>query len=304
MKITDYPKTSELSDADSLVVETVDGTKRTDVSDVVNKTLEEANIIDSGDIVLKHRTYRGKNIGTSFTNAQKEVIQDGTFDDLYVGDYWSINGYTWRIMDINYFINPWITDENVIIAQQKNHVIVMPDESLLTNYAFSQAGDAYVVNEYKGGYRASLMYRVDENDCKPKFESAFGSSNLIPYKNNIPNSINIDDGKVITLNVNNFTCTSPKVSMIFGGSSEPWAISSNIPIFGLNVNPSKQFAIFKEKPEHILLKKQPGLSTNAYFSSSTSSVPKSSLVIGSDYISAVQRGVTIAANFRPFACIG
>ena len=41
--------------------------------------------------------YRGKNLGTSVTTAQYNAIKAGTFDDLYIGDYWVINGKTWRI---------------------------------------------------------------------------------------------------------------------------------------------------------------------------------------------------------------
>ena len=36
--------------------------------------------------------FRGKNLGTSITSEQWSAISSGTFDDLFIGDYWVING--------------------------------------------------------------------------------------------------------------------------------------------------------------------------------------------------------------------
>lgn len=49
-----------------------------------------------------HRNiFRGKSLGESITAEQLEVIRDGSFRDLYVGDYWEINGTKYRIADIH-----------------------------------------------------------------------------------------------------------------------------------------------------------------------------------------------------------
>lgn len=50
-----------------------------------------------------HRNiFRGRCLGESITAGQLAVIRDGSFADLYVGDYWEINGTKYRIADINY----------------------------------------------------------------------------------------------------------------------------------------------------------------------------------------------------------
>lgn len=36
--------------------------------------------------------YRGKSLGSTVTTAQYAAIKAGTFDDLYIGDYWTIGG--------------------------------------------------------------------------------------------------------------------------------------------------------------------------------------------------------------------
>ena len=41
--------------------------------------------------------YRGKFLGNTVTAAQYAAIKAGTFDDLYIGDYWTIGGVNYRI---------------------------------------------------------------------------------------------------------------------------------------------------------------------------------------------------------------
>ena len=46
--------------------------------------------------------YRGKNLGSSVSAEQWAQIGAGTFDDMFIGDYWVINGVTWRIAAFDY----------------------------------------------------------------------------------------------------------------------------------------------------------------------------------------------------------
>lgn len=45
-----------------------------------------------------HRNiYRGKNLGDHVTDEQVTAMRNGTFNDLFIGDYWKINSITWDI---------------------------------------------------------------------------------------------------------------------------------------------------------------------------------------------------------------
>ena len=88
--------------------------------------------------------YRGKNLGTAVTAAQYAEIAAGTFRDMYVGDYWVINGVTWRIAHFDYWYNTGDT------ACTKHHVVVMPDNNLYT-------AKMNETNTTVGGYYNSLM---------------------------------------------------------------------------------------------------------------------------------------------------
>lgn len=41
--------------------------------------------------------YRGKSLGSTVTTAQYAAIKAGTFDDLYIGDYWTIGGVNYPV---------------------------------------------------------------------------------------------------------------------------------------------------------------------------------------------------------------
>ena len=64
--------------------------------------------------------YRGKSLGTSVTEAQYTQIANGTFDDMFIGDYWTIGGTDWVICDFDYYYRCGETDIS------KHHVVMMP----------------------------------------------------------------------------------------------------------------------------------------------------------------------------------
>lgn len=85
----------------------------------------EGGSIDGFFTPEMHRNiFRGKNLGMSFTQEQLDRIDDGSFDDLWLGDYWIIDGITYRIADINYWIKRGQS------SFSKNHLIVVPDTPL------------------------------------------------------------------------------------------------------------------------------------------------------------------------------
>jgi len=111
-----------------------------------------------------HRTiFRGKNLGTSLTTAQRTAIQNGTFENLWLGDYWVINGITWRIVDIDYWYN--CGD----IAFTNHHLVIMPDNALYNT-------QMNATNTTEGGYIGSLMYTEGLSQAKTLVTSAFGDA--------------------------------------------------------------------------------------------------------------------------------
>ena len=125
----------------------------------LDKTLELSN---SGGSGYHSNIYRGKYLGSTYTNKQKEAIASGTFEDLFVGDYWTINGVNWRIADFDYYYN--IGDTNFT----KHHVVIVPDKSLYNAQMNSE-------NITTGAYTGSEMYTTNLDNARTMFDNAFGS---------------------------------------------------------------------------------------------------------------------------------
>ena len=137
---------------------------------VPTKTSDLTN--DSGFLTLEsleansipfHNAYpRCKYLGTSITDAQNTAIQNRTYDDLFIGDYWTINGINWRIVAIDYCYNVGDTNFN------KGNIIVMPD-TVLYNDQMNKT------NTTAGGYAGSLMRTQNLNNARTIAQNAFGS---------------------------------------------------------------------------------------------------------------------------------
>ena len=74
--------------------------------------------------------YRGKYLGDHVTDEQWTEIHNGTFRDMYVGDYWVINGITWRIAAFDYWLNHGDTacTKRIIVIVPDTHPFIMQDE--------------------------------------------------------------------------------------------------------------------------------------------------------------------------------
>lgn len=64
--------------------------------------------------------YRGKSLGATITSAQLTAIKNGTFDDLYIGDYWTSSNINYRIAEFDYQ------------PGSKHNIILIPDQPLMS----------------------------------------------------------------------------------------------------------------------------------------------------------------------------
>ena len=117
----------------------------------------------SANSIPFHNAYpRCKYLGTSITDAQNTAIKNRTYYDLFIGDYWTINGVNWRIVAIDYYYN--VGDTNF----DKGNIIVMPD-TVLYNAQMNET------NTTAGAYAGSLMRTQNLNNARTIAQNAFGS---------------------------------------------------------------------------------------------------------------------------------
>ena len=126
-----------------------------------SKTLETALSILLADGAGAHNClYRGKYLGSTPTTEQYAAISAGTFEDLYIGDYWTIGGVNYRIAAFDYYFNCGDT------ATTAHHVVIVPDTGLYS-------AQMNTTNTTVGGYVGSAMYTTYLASAKSTIKAAF-----------------------------------------------------------------------------------------------------------------------------------
>lgn len=129
--------------------------------------------------------YRGKNLGTSVTTAQWAAIADGSFTDLYIGDYWTIGGVNYRIAAVDYYLNSGDT------SCTTHHVVIVPDTSLYNAQMHNTTSGQYepgAANTTDGGYVDSDMYKSNLEQAKTTINNAF-SDHVLNHRIYLTNAV-------------------------------------------------------------------------------------------------------------------
>ena len=178
---------SAISEGTNCKKTTVAG-REAELAEYVDSLNEALTNLDSAVEVLEKngdwRTgLRFKNLGTSFTSAQATALANGDLSEFWNGDYWVINGHTWRIVD-----NSGIAErrgDTVFHTNSNNKVtslVIMPDSNLV-------GAEAYLIdnaNDSGHGY-ADCAYRTRTDgkgkaQCKTLASNAFGSSHIATHR--------------------------------------------------------------------------------------------------------------------------
>lgn len=91
--------------------------------------------------------YREKYLGDTVTAEQAAAIADGSFEALFIGDYWTMCGVNYRIADFDYWYRTGFPESSRV---KKHHAVIVPDTSIAT-------GQMNGSNTTSSGYRNSLM---------------------------------------------------------------------------------------------------------------------------------------------------
>lgn len=129
--------------------------------------------------------YRGKPLGSTVTIAQYAAIKAGTFDDLYIGDYWTIGGVNYRIAAFDYYLNSGDTNCTT------HHVVIVPDTCLYNAQMHNTSSGSYeggAANTTAGGYVGSDMYKSNLEQAKTTIKSAF-SGHVLKHRIYLTNAV-------------------------------------------------------------------------------------------------------------------
>lgn len=200
---------------------------------LIDTVTNNADTVANG--AIRKVMFRGKNLGSSFTDTQKEAVRSGKFTDLFLGDYWTIGGHDWIIADFNYWYMSFLGTENLI-----PHLVIIPRNNLYNARMHSS-------NTTEGGYKSSEMHTTNLNQARTLIDNCFGGNHVL-------------NKKVIVCNVKNGmyiggSATNEKVHLMTELQVLGTSLTANHLGYGptdryffTNYADSNQLAIFKATP--------------------------------------------------------
>lgn len=205
-------------------------------SDAVNLNYFNSHSISIASNAGAHNSiFRGKNLGTAVTAAQYAAIAAGTFDDLFIGDYWTINNINWRIAAFDYYLGTGSTELTT------HHAVIVPDENLDTQ----KMNDTNVTT---GGYVGSKMYTANIATARTKVNTAF-SGHVLTHQFYLSNAVT--NGKVSgSTNVNQDVVLMSERN-VYGQTIMSSECNDGYTDIGWRTYDRTQFPLFALAPEFI-----------------------------------------------------
>lgn len=136
-----------------------------------------------------NNVFRGQNLG-ALNATHIANIQNGSFHDMFIGDYFSINGSNYVIAGIN---TKHLHGDNM---QLGNHLLLMPDrfsKSEDGTVLRSNGKDTHYMNDTDttaGGFAGTKLYKTIMPSIQKKLEADFGN-HLLNFREVV--STHVDD---------------------------------------------------------------------------------------------------------------
>lgn len=220
--------------------------------------------------------YRGMYIGDTLTTAQASAIASGTFDNMYVGDYWSVastyNEVYYVIAAFDYFLNKGDTATSGHVVTD-HHVVLLVMNPAYFGY---QSGITTKMNvntsdtpSTAGGYQAAKSNTADGylgcnlNDISTFSDSAFGSTHRLTWYDSWPNTLSSGVpsagswyASTIDLMTESQAFGHNELTRMNNGSTSVWNYTLS----------SSQFPIFKYCPSALVPASWTGVAYAEYYS--------------------------------------
>jgi len=217
--------------------------------------------------------YRGKALGSSVSDEQYAAIRAGTFDDLYIGDYWTIGGVNYRIAAFDYYTE---TDPS------NHYAVIVPDTNLYN-------AQMNTTDTTAGGYVGSAMFKKNLEQAKTMIKAAFGSHVMTHNVVLVNAVVNGRPQGVVNCDVDvDLMCEQ----MVYGsGICSPTTDNASIPTN--QTNEKSQLPLFQHEPSRIC-------NLSVYW---LRNILSSGYFAYVGYTNAGYAGASYSFGVRPFFCI-
>jgi hypothetical protein len=178
---------------------------------------------------------RDRSLGAP-TTEHFEMIGSDKYNELFLGDYWTVEGVDWVIGDFKFWYNTGDT------ACTKPHVVVFPRNRLYT-YKFNPTDTT------AGGYVGSDLYKNGLTQARQMVTAAFGSAHILNHREYLVNAVT--NGKPTGTDWYDSTVELMNENMVYGGrqfspmpdgATNPWSTCRNY-----TINKS-QLSLFRYEP--------------------------------------------------------
>ena len=241
-KFTDLSVITEAPDNAVLLIHDGNGVKqisaanlKKDVKGLIDTAQAMINAIATTGTGAHNAIYRGKSLGSAVTEAQWAAIKAGTFDDMYIGDYWTIGGVVYRIAAFDYYYKTGDT------SCETHHITLVPDGNMYT----------HVMNDTNittGAYVGSKMYTEGLTQAKTTINSAFGEAHVLNHRQYLKNATTDgyeSGGSWYDSTVELMTEQNVYGGKIFGNSLNGTALAANYTV------DKSQYPLFAFRPDMI-----------------------------------------------------
>lgn len=182
-----YPLADVYRPRDVNTVTTANITNRIGSSDTPWATNTLVNIEEYRTLAHKRGVSRGNNLGSTFTTAQRAAIRDGSFEGLFLGDYWMHAGVRWRIVDFDYWYGRQGSSGTRVLD---HHIVIVPDDTRPLRGFSRWFTSSRNISNCGWGHSTSSQGACEQirNASAP----LFGSSRFIQRGVSVPLGININ----------------------------------------------------------------------------------------------------------------
>lgn len=149
--------------------------------DAAGHLQNEIDDIAANNAGAHNAIYRGKYLGSSVSADQYSAISNGTFEDLYVGDYWTIDGVNYRIAAFDYWYN---TGDTTCVT---HHVVIVPDTCLASSKMNNSnvTTGAYIGSDFYTGANSNTGRATAQGIVN----SAFGAAHILSHREYLQNAV-------------------------------------------------------------------------------------------------------------------
>ena len=223
----------------------------------------------------RNNIYRGKDLTNEYSwDDISSKVTDGTFDDLYIGDYINVTidnkSIPFRFAGFDSYIGSGDTQLT------SHHIVIVPD--IIADKQMNST------NVTTGGFKGSSMWTTVIPEYTTKIESSIGTNHLLSYRQLITNEVNSDGQS------SNWEWISTKLSLM-----------SEVSIYGCMISSSSRFDIGLDCRQFPLFRLNPSFYNNQRKAWWLKSVVSGTLfcTVGSASGSG-NSDASASAGFRPF----